>query len=226
MNFAQYMAQNAQEEQQPQHEQQAQDVLTVEQVAARQDAAQYHSLLAQAAAALEAGTAPAAMLQLIINALFGGNSQQAAAVAELIEQEKYPGGHELAIADLRQRKRLLNQQRRQHEAQLKELGSEIEALNKAERALLTEKITADEKKTGLIDTMAFCQALPGAAPDQDNITAARRLFEKYKGNYAAMGLLYGSLTEMIHNIYAAGGFDMIQMQEINELKTEISAVIK
>ena len=226
MNFAQYMAQNAQEEQKTQQEQQAQDVLTVEQVAARQAAEQYYSLSAQAAAAIEAGIAPAAMLQLIINALFGDNSQQAAAVAELIEQEKYPGGHELAIADIRQQRRLLNQQRRQHEAQLKELGTEIEALNKAERALFTAKAAADEQKTGLIDIMAFCQALPGAAPDPDIITEAQRLFEKHRGNSAAMGLLYGSLTEINHSMYSAGRFDMIQMQEITELKAQILAAIK
>ena len=135
MNFAQFLQQDAQQEQTPQEAQQAQEALPVDLIAAKMDAERLLSLKAQAEAAINTGATPAQLLVLIIGALFGESSPQAAAVAGRIEAEKHPGGQEMAIAGLRQRKRLLKQQQKQQEEQLKAIGAEIEAMNRAEREL-------------------------------------------------------------------------------------------
>ena len=79
MNFAQFLQQNTQQEQAPQDAQQTQEALPVDLIAAKMDADKYLSLKAQAAAAIDAGTDPAQLLVLIIGALFGESSPQAAA---------------------------------------------------------------------------------------------------------------------------------------------------
>lgn len=226
MNFAQFLQQDAQQEPAPQDAQQAQEALPVDIIAAQIDAERLLSLKAQAAAAIDAGTAPAQLLVLIIGALFGESSPQAAAVAGRLDAEKHPGGHEIAIADLRQRKRLLKQQQKQHEEQIKAIGAEIEAANRAEKELFAAQGAAGILDRGLIETAAFCKALPGTEPQQEIITAAAELFTRHKGNPAAMGLLYGSLAELSRNLYAAGGFDFVQAQQLADLRAQILAAIQ
>lgn len=231
MNFLQYVAQNAQQTQEPQQPQEAQqpqetqDVLTVDALAAKIAAEEYLSLKAQAEAAINTGAEPAQLLSLIVCAMFGETSPQAAAVAEIIETEQHPGGYEMAIADLRQRRRLLKQQQKQHEEQIKELAAEIEAASKAERELFVAQGAAGSLDNGLIEVAAFCKALPGTAPKPEILEAAQALFTRHKGNPAAMGLLYGSISDFARSTSAAGGFDLVQLQQLADLRAQILAAI-
>lgn len=226
MNFAQFLQENAQQEQAPQEAQQTQEALPVDYIAVKMDADSLLSLKAQAAAAIDTGATPAQLLVLIIGALFGKSSPQAAAVAGMIEAEKHPGGHEMAIAGLRQRKRLLRQQQKQQEAQLKAIGAEIEAANRAEGEIIAARGAAAALDSGLIETAAFCKALPGTEANPEILAAAEQLFTRHKGNPAAMGLLYGSLAEIGRTIYAAGGFDLVQAQQLADLRAQILAAIQ
>jgi len=122
MNLEQYAAQHAQE---PQQKPQAQETLTVEQVAAKLDSEKLSSLRARMQEAIEDKTAPAAMLEEITGAMFGASSPQAAAVAAIIDADRHPGGHELAIANIRQRRKLMKQQAKQLEEQLKAMADEL-----------------------------------------------------------------------------------------------------
>ena len=225
MNFAQYLQQGAQQEQTPQDAQQAQEALPVDIIAAQLEAERFHSLKAQTEAAIDTGTAPAQLLVLIIGAMFGESSPQAAAVAGRMDAEKHPGGHEMAIAGLRQRKRLLRQQEKQLVEQIKAIGAEIEAANRAEGEIIAAGGAAAALDSGLIEVAAFCKALPGTEAKPEILETAGKLFTRHKGNPAAMGLLYGSLAELSRTIYAAGGFDMVQAQQLADLRAQILAAI-
>lgn len=233
MNLLQYIKQNAQQEpgqqeaQQTQQAQQAQEVLPVEMIGMKADAESLISLKAQTEAAIYSGAEPEQLLILMVCALFGENSPQAAAAAELIDAAQHPGGHEMAIAELRQRRRLLKQQQKQHEEKIKGLAAEIEAANKAERELFAVQGQAETLNGGLIEVAAFCKALPGTAPEPEMITAAGDLFTRHKGNPAAMGLLYGTLSELARRTYTAeNGLDLVQLQQLADLRAQILAAIQ
>lgn len=219
MNLEQYAAQQAQE---PQQEQQTQETLTVEQVAAKLDAERLSSLMAQMQEAIEEKTAPAAMLEAITGAMFGTSSPQAAAVAAIIDADKHPGGHEMAIADIRQRRKMLKQQQKQLEEQAKAISDELEKLDEAERALTFEKADAAALDTALIETLTFCKTLD---PQRDMLKEIETLYTRHHGNPAAMGLLYGSLDELTRRQYSAGRLDLVQQQEFTNLKKRIAAAI-
>ena len=185
------------------------------------------SLQAQTEAAIYNGTEPEQLIAMMVGALFGQDSPQAAAAAELIDAAQHPGGHEMAIAGLRQRKRLLKQQQKQHEEQIKGLAAEIEAVNRAERELFAAQGEAETLNSGLIEVAAFCKALPGTDPAPEMITAAGELFARHSGNPAAMGLLYGTLSDLARKTYkTAGRFDLVQLQQLADLRAQILAAIQ
>ena len=219
MNLEQYAAQQAQE---PQQAPQEQEALTVEQVAAKLDAEKLSSLMAQMQEAIEEKTAPAAMLEAITGALFGTSSPQAAAVAAIIEADRHPGGHEMAIAGIRQRRKMLKQQEKQLEEQAKAISDELEKLDEAERALTFEKADAAALDTALIETLTFCKTLD---PQRDMLKEIETLYTRHHGDPAAMGLLYGSLDELTRRQYSAGRLDLVQQQEFTNLKKRIAAAI-
>ena len=219
MNLEQYAAQQAQE---PQQAPQEQEALTVEQVAAKLDAERLSSLMAQMQEAIEEKTAPAAMLEAITGALFGTSSPQAAEVAAIIDADRHPGGHEMAIACIRQRRKMLKQQQKQLEEQAKAISDELEKLDEAERALTFEKADAAALDTALIETLTFCKTLD---PQRDMLKEIETLYTRYHGNPAAMGLLYGSLDELTRRQYSAGRLDLVQQQEFTNLKKRIAAAI-
>lgn len=220
MNLEQYAAQTAQESQQAP---QAQEVLTVEQVAAKLDAAKLSSLMAQMQEAIEEKAAPAAMLEQITGALFGSSSTQAAAVAAIIDADRHPGGHELAIADIRQRRKLLKQQAKQLEEQAKAIAGELSKLDEAERELTRERSAAAALDNALIETLTFCKTLD---PQRDMLAEIAALYERHHRNPAAMGLLYGSMEELTRRQYSAGRLDLVQQQEFTRLKECIAAAIR
>ena len=230
MNLLQYIKQNAQQEpgqQEAQQTQQAQEVFPVEMIEMKADAESLISLKAQTEAAIYSGTDPEQILLLMIFALFGQDSPQAAAVAELIEEARHPGGREMTIAALRQRRRLLKQQQKQHEEQIKDLAAEVESINKAERELYAAQGEAETLNNGLIEVATFCKALPGTAPKPEMIAAAGDLYARHKNNPAAMGLLYGSLAQIARKTYAAaGGFDLVQLQRLADLREQVLRAIQ
>ena len=114
MNIKEYAAQQAPQAQEPQ---QAQEALTVAQLADRMQAEKLSSLMDSTTAAIEVETPPADLLRIITAALYGASSTQAAAVAQLIEQDKRPGGYEHQLAGMRERKRLLKKQLKQLQKQ-------------------------------------------------------------------------------------------------------------
>ena len=221
MKLEEYAALNMQG---TQEEPEEQEVLTVEQVAAKLDAEKYYSLMAQLQEAIEEEAAPAEILQELTGAVFGTSSPQAAAVARIIDTDKHPGGHEMAIAVIRQRKRLLNQQARQLEAQATAIAEEIAALEAHERELSSEKADAAALDTAIIDTLTACKCLDLAEPG--TLQQLQTLYNRHKARPAAMGLLYGTITELTRKGYSTGNFDLIQQREFIELRERIAAAAK
>ena len=220
MNLEQYAAQHAQE---PQQAPQAQEPLTVAQVAAKLDAEKLSSLMAQMQEAIDEKTAPAAMLEAITGALFGTSSPQAAAVAGIIDADRHPGGYEWAIAGIRQRRKLLRQQAKQLEEQQRAIADELARLDESERALTREKAEAAALDTALIETLTFCKSLDPQQPDL--LRQIETLYNRHHGNPAAMGLLCGCITDLTRQQYSAGRLDLVQQQDFTRLKERIAAAV-
>lgn len=216
MNLEQY-ARQAQDAQQPQEAQQENqlDIAT-----ARHDADQLYSLMAETRQIIATYTNPGTVLIMIINAMFGEKSQEAETVAELVRIDRKPGGHELAIANLKEQRRVLKKQLKKIEELQKDIAEEIERIDEAERAESNEKEQTDRQATALIDVLTFCKNL---APRETLLSEIQALYEAHKGTPAAMGLLYGSLTETVWKEYRAGHFDIVQEQDMIDLKTQILA---
>lgn len=220
MNLEQYAAQHAQAAQQ---EPQAQDTLTADQLAAKLDAEKLYSLMAQIRQAIEEGTAPAAMLEDITGVLFGSSSKEAAAVKAIIDADKYPGGYEWAIADIRQRRSLLNRQARQLEAQAKAIAEDLKRLEESERAIIREKDRAADLDAALLETLTACKGIDPQQPD--TLQQLETLYNQHHGNPAAMGLLYGCMADLTRRQYAAGGLDLLQQQAFIDLQARVKAAI-
>ena len=218
MNLEQYAAQQAQ------NPQQTQETRNVSEVAAMLEAEKLSSLMAQVQEAIEEKAAPAAMLEAITGALFGERSQQAAAVAAIIEADQQPGGHELAIADIRQRRKLLQKQAKQLEEQARGIAEEIAKLDEAERELTRARSEAAALDTALIDTLTFCKTIDPQQPDL--LTQIEAMYNRHHGNPAAMGLLYGCLTELTRRQYSAGKLDLVQQRAFSDMKERIAEAAK
>ena len=220
MNLEQYAAQHAQE---PQQAPQTQEPLTIAQVAAKLDAERLSSLLVEAQAAIEEQTSPAAMLEAITGAVFGTSSPQAAAVERAIDADRHPGGHEWAIADIRQRRKMLKQQAKQLEEQQRAIADELARLDESERALTREKAEAAALDTALIETLTFCKSLDPQQPDL--LQQLETLYNRHHGNPVAMGLLCGCITDLTRQQYSAGRLDLVQQQDFTRLKERIAAAV-
>lgn len=220
MTLDQYAAQNAQEIQQTQQVQAAQ---AVEEVSEKLDSELLSSLVVQLQESIEEGAAPAVMLEQITGTLFGSSSPQAAAVAAIIDADRHPSGHEMAVAAIRAQRRQLRQLRRQLEEQAKTITDELQKLDEAERALLYDGAQAAELDRGLMDVLIICKQLDDPQGDLLQVLAA--LYDRHKGNRAAMGLLHGCMEELTHRGFSAGNLDLIQQQQFSGLKDRIAAAI-
>ena len=220
MNFQEYAAQQTQEAPQTP---QTQEPLTVEQLAAKLDADKLFSLMAQMQDAIDAQTAPAAMLEQITGAVFGTDSPQAAAVAGIIDADRHPGGHEMAIAEIRHRRKMLKQQARQLEEQAQAITAELAKLDAAERDLNRRFAEAAALDNALIDVLTFCKSIDPQQPDL--IDQLEGLYNRHHGNPAAMGLLYGCMADLTRQQYSAGRLDLVQQQNFTLLKDRIAAAI-
>lgn len=215
MNLEQYAAQYTQAPQGEQDAPQTQEPLDV--LAAKLDAEKLYSLMAEAQEAIDCGAKPAAMLERITGALFGVDSPQAAAVAEAIDADRHPGGHEMAIATIKATKMLLRKQLKQLEAQAKDITGEIERLNVEERTLTQGKGQAAALDRALLDVLTFIKN-----PDGDLLAQMTALYDRHRKNPAAMGLLYGAMGDLTRN----SAFDLIQQREYIELKDRIAGAMK
>ena len=222
-SLEQYITNPAQNAQEPQQAPQTQEPLTVAQVAAKLDAERLSSLMAQMQEAIDEKTAPAVMLEAITGALFGTSSPQAAAVAGIIDADRHPGGHEWAIAGIRQRRKLLRQQAKQLEEQQRAIADELARLDESERALTREKAEAAALDTALIETLTFCKSLDPQQPDL--LQQLETLYNRHHGNPAAMGLLCGCITDLTRQQYSAGRLDLVQQQDFTRLKEHIAAAV-
>ena len=221
MNLEQFAAQQAQAPQGAQNAPQTQEPLDV--LAAKLDAEKLYSLMAEAQEAIDGGAKPAAMLELITGALFGEDSKQAAAVAEAIDADRHPGGHEMALATIRAQRKLLRQQLKQLEAQVKAITGELEKLDADERALTGSKAEAAALDRALLDVLTFRKQLD--SPQADLLQQMTELYNQHHGNPAAMGLLYGAITDLTRKQYSETTLDLIQQQAFRELKDRIAAAI-
>lgn len=217
MTLEEYAAQQAQDAQQTQEPAEG-NPLDI--FAAQQDAEKLSLLLAETREIIDTTGSPAAMLTRIAAALFGERSAEAEAVAAAIEKDKAPGGHELALAEIRQRRKLIKQQAKQLDEMQKELAGQLEKLNDEEREQTNQQAAAAALDRALADTLTFCKQL---RPQESMLQEARELYNRHKGSPAAMGLLYGTLAELTRNEYTAGHYDLIQQQDFTELKAAILA---
>lgn len=220
MNLEQYAAQQAQY---LQEESKAHEVLDVDQVAMKLDAEKLSSLMAQLQEDIDERMAPAAILERLTGAMFGTSSQQAAAVAVIIDEDRHPGGHELAIASLQARRKLITQQQRQLEAQAKKLEEEAAHLIDQERDLTRQATEEESVDAALSEVLTFCKT---REPGPGMITEMESLYIRYKENALAMGLLHGFMVDLARRGILSGEFDLLQRQFLKTLQDKIEAALK
>lgn len=221
MNLEEYAARHAQAPQWAQNAPQTQEPLDV--LAARLDADRLYSLQATAQAAIDDGMEPAAMLELITGAIFGTNSPQAAAVGQAIDADRHPGGHEMALATIKQQQHLLRQQAKQLEAQAQAITGELAKLDAAEREITGEKSKAAALDRAMLDVLTFRKQLDN--PQGDLLADMGELYTRHHGNPAAMGLLYGCIVELHRRQHDARAFDLVQQQEFSDLAKQIAQAL-
>ena len=151
---------------------------TYQALTAQEDAEKLHALMEIA----QEGIGSPGLLAEIMGALFGPDSPEARAVAPPT------GARELAITQLRQQRQMLRQASKRLTQQIQAITREIERLDAEERKLAEAGVD-----TALLDVLNMTSPKEAAA-----------MFDKYRDNPRAMGLLAGSLD----------GLDMIQRQEL------------
>lgn len=231
MNLAQYLAQNEQKTQGTQEAQEAQEktgaqetqptALTADMIAAKLAAEKYYSLQVQTEEAIANKEPPAEILLQMVSAIFGASSTQYLSVSENIDGRKHPGGREMAISSIRQRKRLLKQQQESLEARVRTIAREIQAATDEERAILNEKDNDNRLNEALTAVLEFCKATAGTDPQPEIVQSIQSLYARYHETPAAMGLLYGCISEFSANAYSSGKFNLIDLQGLSEIKEKI-----
>lgn len=216
-----FVKQQAQAPQEAQAAPQAPEPLDV--VAARLDADRLITLLATAQEAIDTEPTPAAMLERITGALFGPDSQQAAAVAQAIEADT--GGYEMVIATIKQQRHLLRQQAKQLEAQAKAIAKELEKLDKAERDVMRADGQAAALDRALLAVLTFRKQLDPDNPPDNLLPKLTAIYDKHHDNPAAMGLLYGTLADLERRRYSWAVLDLVQQQDYKELARKIAEAI-
>ena len=223
MKYTDYLAQQAQEPQETQETQEEPQAQAnqLDAIRAQLDAGKYYSLLAEARAAIEAEAEPSALAARLTAAIFGTDSPEAGTVTEAIEKARRPGGYDYAIAMAAQRKGLYKKQLKQLAELQKELAEQAQQADAEEWKLRAEASDTGRANWDLLAVMDFSRQLdadPGAILSQ-----ARALYEKHNGNRPAMGLLYGIITEWQGRDLTGPGLDLVQQQEMQELKAKLAA---
>ena len=219
MKFEEYAARFAQE--QPETLK-AQEAMTIDELSAKLESEKLISLLAQVEAALDAGGKPARVLNAIITAIFGADSPQAAQAAKIIDAES--GGHEMAIAGIRCTKQLLRKRRKALEDQIAAIDAELSRLDTEETELKNDSEKAAALDAGLIEVLTFAKSLK-TDPQPDLLQSASDLFDRYRGNAAALGLLYGSISKLSIEQYETIFANFVDRQEYTRLKEKLAAAL-
>lgn len=234
MKYSDYLAQDAQQPQEPQEEPQA-EANRLDMIRAQLDAEKYYSLLAEAREVITEAAEQAArherpylpmVLEKLTAAIFGQDSPEADSLAEIITMAKYAGGYEYAIEQARQRRRLYKKQMERLAEVQKELAEQAELALAEERELSDSKLNEEGTDRAFLEVMEFSRQLDTEADPGAMIRQAGRLYEKHSGSRAAMGLLLGSLTEWQGRTFTFTGdaaLDLVHLQELAELKSRLAA---
>lgn len=226
MNLKQFLEQNAQTAQEDQKEQEAQENKNeLDTLAARVKADEYLSLKAQLARAIANREPAADILLMFTKGAFGENSEQFKGAREIIKKEKYPDGFEIALSNIRQQKRILKQQQKQQETQLKTLAEKITFANEEEKRLMNERTAAGTLKTGIVEMLDFYHDTEKEELNQGTIKRISELFEKHKNSPVEIGLLCGIVKNIINKQTAAGKLDLLQQQEIKDIQSQMMQII-
>ena len=225
MKYTDYLAQQAQEPQETQETQEEPQAQAnqLDAIRAQLDAGKYYSLQAEARAAIETEAEPSALAARLTAAIFGPDSPEAGTVAEAIEKASRPGGYDYAIEIARQRRRLYKKQLDILAEMQKELAAQMGLAAAEERELMDEKAAADRANGALLAVMDFSRQLDAEADAGPILLQARALYDKHSGNRPAMGLLYGIITEWQGRDLTGPGLDLVQQQEMQELKAKLAA---
>ena len=225
MKYTDYLAQDVQQPQEPHEEQQAQ-ANRLEMMAAQLVTDKYYSLLENARQAITGEPDPAQLAANLTALLFGNDSPEAVAVAEMITASKRPGGYELAIEAARQRRAILKRTLDKLAEQTKEIAAQMGIAAAEERELMDSKAEAAAANGALLAVMDFSRQLAPDASPADMIQQAGQLYEQHSENRAAMGYLLGCLTDWQGRAIAfadGAALDLVQQQELHDLKTRLAA---
>ncbi len=225
MKYTDYLAQKAQQTQEPQEAPQA-EANRLDIMRAQMDAAKLYSLLAEARQAVTDATEPDTLAASLTAIIFGEGSTEAGAVTAMIEASKRPGGYDLAIELARQRRALYKNQLDKLAEQAKEITARMNLAAAEERELMDSRTGADAANGALLAVMDFSRQLAADAEPGAIIERAGQLYEHHSGTRAAMGLLLGSLTEWQGRAFtftSETALDFVQSQEPQELKSRLAA---
>ena len=73
----------------------------------------------------------------------------------------------------------------------------------------------------MLDVLTFTKA-----PQGDLLQQMAALYDRHHGNPAAMGLLYGVITDLARRQYSETTLDLMQQQTFKELKDRIAADLR
>jgi len=218
-SLEEYAAQQAQNPQQAQEPQQAESS-PLDAIAARNDAEKYHSLMDNLREIVSRDIHPRNILIFMVGAVFGETSAEAETIAEAIKKTKYPGGYDLAMANINNRRKQLREQQKALEGQLKLVAEAMTTAEAEEREIFKKQTAESVQNSAMVDLLTFFKGIDGRASLLQEMKA---LYQKHREKPAAMGLLYGSMTEIARRESAAGQLDLVQQQEFIDLKAQVLA---
>lgn len=142
----------------------------------------------------------------------------------LPKKEAAPGGYEIILADIRQRRRLLKRAARQIQEQSRKIDAAIQALDDEERALYQDRVAFGALDHALLDVLTMRKQLPFYEVEAA-IKEIERLYGRYADNMAAMGLLYGCALDLTLKASREKQLDLVSQYDFAELKKKIGAAM-
>ena len=186
-------------------------------IAAREDAARLSLLMADARQAITEYKAPDTVAALLTQAIFGESSPEAETVAALIRDSRTPSNYEMSMAARKEEQRQLRKLAKQLEQQAGEINAALAQSEAEARQAESDHVQNTARETAIIAIMA----LQGRDPGPDLVTDASALYEAYKAIPAAMGLLYGLMTEAAQRGYDVEDYNLITDARYHSLRDSI-----
>ena len=209
MNLEQYAAQQPQ----PQAAQAVGDPgRQLDDLTARMEAARLTQILALTRKGLENKANPSAILAQLAGPMFGPDSPEAKKIAEIVSADRLPGGLDMALAMVEQRRRLLKRQKKRLEDQLQDVNRWLGDLYLAESDLIGDYYQTADHNRDMREIMTFYLALDQT--EGCSLEHLGGLLARYKRNPAAMGLLYGIIVDLIQK-----KFDTLNLTQQQDLLT-------